>query len=232
LLKYQTRIIIIAFIIFSWACYCIAVNKFPQGIDAVIFDLGGVLVDLSPQKTAGAFAQLAGVSPEDVFKLYASHAEFNAYEKGGINDYEFRDFVRKAFSVDATDTLIDACWNAMLLGFPEEKLNKLQVLKRYFRTVVLSNTNAIHLRFIEECILQGKSLSAFFHHAYYSHIVQLRKPDMEIYHHVLKNSRLVPQKTVFLDDNLENLEAASKTGIHTIHVTNSNQVLNLFEEYV
>lgn len=206
-------------------------NSLPSGINTIIFDLGGVLVDLSPKRTAEAFAALAGISALDVFQAYTSNAEFNAYEKGEINDPEFRNFIRRIFSVNASDSQIDQCWNAMLLTLPTTKLTLLETLKGHFNTVVLSNTNAIHLKYIEHVMLNGRTLDSFFHKAYYSHKVRMRKPDPIIYTHLLEDNNLASGKAVFLDDNIENIEAAKLLGIQTIHITHPDLVFDLFKKY-
>ena len=203
----------------------------PPDIRTVIFDLGGVIVDLSPIKTAKSFSTMASIEVEDVFNFYASYAEFHAYEKGQISDAAFRTFIRKTFLQEASDASIDSSWNAMLLGLPAARLAKLDALKNHFHTIALSNTNAIHLKYIDDYLLTGRSLDTYFHQTYYSHNVKLRKPETDIYKHVLDHSQLKPEQTVFLDDIVENLEAAQKLGIHTIHITHPDQVLELFKSY-
>jgi glucose-1-phosphatase len=205
------------------------VSSIPQGVNTIIFDLGGVIIDLAPVETAKAFAAKSGISVEDVYRAYAHHPEFIVYEKGGMDDQSFRNFIRKTFSSTATDQAIDHGWNAMLLGFPSAKQTLLENLKKKFKTIVLSNTNSIHIQFIEEKMLQGQRLDSFFHHAYYSHQVNMRKPETEIYSHVLTTCGIQANQTVFLDDNLDNLKAAEQLGIHTIHISHPDQVNDLFK---
>src|SRR6478735_5223954 len=122
----------------------------PAGTSTVIFDLGGVIVDLSIENTANAFARLAGITQRDVFQVYQSNDAFNAFEKGEIENDEFRDFIRKVFSVTAPNSEIDMCWNAMLVALPTQKLKLLEKLKAQFKILLLSNTNEIHLSYIED----------------------------------------------------------------------------------
>jgi epoxide hydrolase-like predicted phosphatase len=206
-------------------------TSLPVGISTIIFDLGGVIVDLEIEKTANAFAALSNTSLDEVFHAYQANIEFNAFEKGEINSAEFRSAARRIFSVSASDNEIDLCWNAMLIDLPKNKLVKLEKLMNHFSTLLLSNTNDIHLSYIEKEMLAGGSLDKFFHKAYYSHTLGMRKPDAIIFEHLLHKHNLIPAKTVFLDDNKENIEAAKQLGIQTIHITHPDLFFDLFKKY-
>lgn len=204
-------------------------NSLTANTTTIIFDLGGVIVDLAIERTANAFAKLAGISQRDVYQVYQSNDTFNAFEKGEINNDEFRDFIRKVFSVSAPNTEVDACWNGMLVGLPADKLTLLRMLKTQFQTLLLSNTNGIHLSYIEDVMLKGSSLDDHFHKAYYSHKVGMRKPDSIIFEHVLTDNALDASKTIFLDDNKDNIDAAKSVGIQTIHITHPDMVYDIFK---
>lgn len=206
-------------------------TSLPAGIQAVIFDLGGVIIDLSLDRTLTAFATLTGASKADIQNAHGSNPVFMAYEKGEVSDQEFRDSIRKLFSVQATDTEIDHCWNAMLVDLPVSTLSMLEKLKKHFRIFVLSNTNTIHINYVNEIMLQGKVLDSWFHKAYYSHLLRMRKPELKIYQHVLEQNRLIPNQTIFLDDNPDNLKAANSLYIQTLQITHLQQVRDLFHSY-
>lgn len=206
-------------------------TSLPAGINSIIFDLGGVLINLSPERTIHAFSESTGVSNEEVKRAYATNPVFIAYEKGQISDQQFRDSIRSIFSSHVDDVEIDRCWNAMLVDFPVSTLMMLKRLKSHFRTFVLSNTNTIHLKYVNDIMLQGNALDGWFHKSYYSHLVGMRKPELEIFNYVLQDSSLIPERTVFLDDNEDNVKAAESLGITTIHITHHTQVLDLFNGY-
>ena len=198
----------------------------------LIFDLGGVILDLSVDRTLESFSRLSGKSKEQVRDIYDSTPGFLHYEKGEIDDRAFRDFVRETYSIKADDATVDECWNAMLRGIPVIKLDLLLRLQNEFRVFLLSNTNSIHLDHINEVILpKGKaprSLDGYFHKAYYSHRMRKRKPDAEIFEQVLEENNLVPEQTLFLDDFDVNIEGAKLLGIKTVHVTSPNLILDYF----
>ncbi len=162
---------------------------------------------------------------------YANAQAFFDYEKGLITDEEFRDQVRLLLNWRATDEEFDACWNAMLLDIPTERLQLLQRLKKEYRIFLLSNTNEIHLKKFNAILKNSsghESMDVFFHKAYYSHRMKMRKPDTEIFEFVLKENQLNPAETIFLDDNVSNLEGASLAGIQTFHVEYPDLIFTLF----
>lgn len=198
----------------------------------LIFDLGGVILDLSVPHTLNRFAELSRMPAEKVQELYVSESGFLAYEKGSIDDRAFRDFVRTTYALEATDAEIDQAWNAMLRGIPQQKLDLLKRLQGEFQVFLLSNTNAIHIQHINEVILPKEgsdaTLDSYFHKAYYSHRMGKRKPDADIFEQVLEENKLVPEQTLFLDDYDINIEGARSVGIRTVHVTSPNLILDYF----
>jgi len=202
--------------------------KIPAGVSAIVFDLGGVIVDLSVQRTIEAFAQLSGFSPKKIAEAYTSFPEFFAYERGQITDEQFRIFLRNFFKPEASDNQLDACWNAMLVDLPSEKLQLLKKLQQHYKVYALSNTNNIHIRYVNEVMLNGEELDAYFTKAYYSHKVRMRKPDAEIYEFVMSDAALLPGNILFFDDNAANIATAQSLGIHAVEVEHPNQVYDYF----
>jgi glucose-1-phosphatase len=204
-----------------------------SSVKNLIFDLGGVILDLSVDTTLQAVAKLSGLDKSDVIHHFVTAPGFIEFEKGLIEEREFRDFVRETYKVKASDEEVDAAWNAMLLGLPIAKLHLLKTLMQTHRTFLLSNTNTIHLRYINENILPSvagvNSLDAYFHESYYSHLMKKRKPDAEIFLQVLEENNLKPEETLFLDDNKGNIEGAAALGIKTLLVTHPDIVTEYFQ---
>lgn len=202
-----------------------------QGIKNIIFDLGGVIINLSVEKTYQSFATLSGLMLQEVKELVNQSAFFHEYEKGLISDMEFRNHLRGLLQMNVDDTQLDNAWNAMLLDIPIERIRLLERLKGQFNLYLLSNTNNIHLQSFNKQVFQltgFPSLDQYFHNAYYSHLIRMKKPDVEVYEYVLQNNNLHPQETIFLDDNPENLAGAKKAGIKTFHVQQPDQIFSLF----
>jgi putative hydrolase of the HAD superfamily len=203
----------------------------PHEIKNLIFDLGGVIINLDVNRTFQAFADLASRSLEEVKSNISEKRFFNEYEKGLLTDDEFRANIRTLLNTNVTDAQIDTAWNAMLLDIPAEKYKLLLKLKSNYKVFLLSNTNNIHLESVNQIVFNdtGQSdLSFYFHKDYYSHLMKMRKPDTEIFEQVLLENNLVANQTYFLDDNLENIKGAKSIGIQTAHITSPELVLSLF----
>jgi glucose-1-phosphatase len=204
-----------------------------RSIKNLIFDLGGVILDLSVDTTLHSFAELSGIDKGTVKHLFSSSPEFELYEKGALSDTEFREFVRRLYGIDASDRTLDACWNAMLLSIPLKKLQLLEFLKTKYNVCLLSNTNNIHLHYINGTLLpriNRNSLDDFFHRSFYSHRMKKRKPDAEIFQSVLHEGDMKPDESLFLDDNKANIEGAASLGIKTVHVVNPEMIFDYFHE--
>jgi putative hydrolase of the HAD superfamily len=190
---------------------------------AIIFDLGGVILNLEPARTYDAFASIRTSKrrPNE-----GSLPFFLEFEQGRISEMQFRDELRTLLNVAASDDLLDRSWNAMLLDLPPARLDLLAKLAKSRRIFLLSNTNSIHKRAFEQIIADAGLTSRFispFETLYYSHEIGMRKPDVEIYQYVLEQNHLRPEETIFVDDMKINIENARLLGIRGIH---------LAEEYI
>ena len=202
-----------------------------NSIQNLIFDLGGVLLDLHFDRCHEAFARLAGSSVEEIKSKIAGTSSFVEHEKGLISDGEFRDGLRVMLNKDWPDQEIDMAWNAILGDIPQERLQLVQSLRKDYQVFLLSNTNSIHLPLFAKMVYANTgqpSLESFFDKTYYSHVLKMRKPDEEIFRHVLEENKLVPENTLFLDDYPVNLAGAEKTGMKTFHVQSPQSVFEIF----
>ena len=201
-----------------------------DGIRHIIFDLGGVIIDLDMSKTVHGLAQLMKVGETEATRMFQDDMRFKQYEKGELSDGEFRDFIRELTPGAVEDKEIDQVWNAMILDIPRERIQLLQDLRAHYSLYLLSNTNAIHMEDVMLKLAQ-KGISSFgelFDTEYYSHLVGMRKPDAEIYEHVLADQGIDASETIFFDDNPDNIQSARSLGIQTFHVLNPDDVITYF----
>ena len=204
-----------------------------QKIKTIIFDLGGVIIDLDEAATTRAFADLSGMPVEVLLSAFQQEAFFQDFEKGLINPLVFRDHIRQALNRELDDESIDTAWNAMLGAIKPARIALLDKLKSVFQVMILSNTNAIHEEAFHRILkaVAGKDhLQHLVHKVYFSHEMGMRKPDAEIYQKVLNNHALNPAETLFLDDKLANLEGAQQCGIQTQQVLYPDQILEIFAD--
>lgn len=185
-------------------------------IKNIIFDLGCVLVDLKEQETWEKLAALFG-EPLDDFKVkYISF--FNQFEKGELSETLFLNKLIGTSKKNINANDIIHIWNSMIGDVPPYKLALLKTLKEKFKLFLLSNTNETHIRYFKQRLRMNagvEDFDALFDKAYYSYLMHLRKPDVEIFEKVLSDQGLEPGETLFIDDKEENLEGAAKAGLIT-----------------
>lgn len=192
-----------------------------QNIELLIFDLGGVIINLHVERTISAFSKLSGKPEEEVLSAYEEAPYFKTHEKGLISDADFRDSLRNDLDFDASDDAVDEAWSAMLGTIPAKRVMQVQELSKKYTCVVLSNTNAIHEKAFHRILNQSSSynhLNKLFHEVHFSHEWNMRKPDAEIYEKILKHHGLAGAQCLFMDDGEHNLTAAAQLGIHTLHI--------------
>ncbi|MEA3317089.1 MAG: HAD family phosphatase [Bacteroidota bacterium] len=198
-------------------------------IKNIIFDLGGVILNIDPQKSIEAMKKLGFIKFEESYTLAKQNDLFDNLEKGFITDADFRLKIKENLPKEVSDKQINEAWGMMLLNFPQERIELLKKLKAKYRIFLLSNTNLIHYKIYDKEIYRNYSihLSDLFEKAYYSHEIGMRKPDTNFFNHVLSKSKLQAKETLFIDDSLLNIESANSLGINTIHLDLSkNQNMN------
>ena len=201
-------------------------------INNLIFDLGGVIIDLDFQASFQEFATLSGLSANEVAQRTEGLMFFTDYEKGLISSQQFRQQIADLLQFSASDNDIDNAWCSMLGGMPAPRLQLLQRLKSRYRTFALSNTNDIHVRefnsIVEKSLGSVHLFNEHFEEVYFSHEMKMRKPDSEIYLTVLQEQQLKPAETLFIDDNLDNVQGAANLGIQTLHLQDPQQLISFF----
>lgn len=184
----------------------------------IIFDLGGVLLNIDYNKTACAFTELGVTDFRKMYQQYTADELFESLETGHTSVESFYDFMAKKGLKPLKPTQVQDSWNAMLLDFRVESFKFLETLKKKYDLYLLSNTNAVHKAAFDKIFTAQTglpSMDTYFKKAYYSHMIGLRKPNINIYEFVLKDAGMVAEQTLFIDDSINNIEAAAKIGIKT-----------------
>ncbi|HXB07211.1 MAG TPA: HAD family phosphatase [Puia sp.] len=187
-----------------------------RGIKNIIFDLGGVIINLDNQRTEDAFVALGAKNFREYFGHGFAASFFKEYEIGRIDDRQFIDSVRQLIGLSTSDQAIIDSWNALLLDFPAERIQLLKELRKTYRLFLFSNTNALHLAALQQiwhASFGEGSLDQYFEKTYYSHLMGMRKPDQESFEFILKENELNGQETLFVDDAIVNVEGAEKAGL-------------------
>lgn len=184
----------------------------------LIFDLGGVLYDISVDRCVSAFSDLMGGGREaEVWQAMKEEEVWKEHECGRVGDAEFRDRVRAKLGLRCGDAEIDAAWNALLLGERAGALEWMRRLQENHRLVLLSNTNAIHYRQLSP---GSAELLGSFERRFLSYEMGCRKPEPRIFQTLLAEMNWQASECLFFDDSPVNVAAAKSLGIEAVCVDN------------
>ena len=188
----------------------------PGAADALLFDLGRVVLDLDFTRTLAFWASHAGCDAEHLMARFERDELYQRHEKGEISDAEFFAGLRTTLGVELSDAQLVEGWNAIFVG---EMPGIKPILARAAQRLPLyafSNTNNPHVEYFS-----GKyaDLLGPFREIFLSSSMGLRKPDAEAYDHVVKAIGIPAERIVFFDDLAENFAGERERGLIAVHVT-------------
>jgi FMN phosphatase YigB (HAD superfamily) len=198
----------------------------PGDADALLFDLGRVVLDIDFNRTLGLWASHAGCEPAQLAKRFLRDDLYGRHEKGEVSDEAFFAGLRSSLGIELSDTQFIEGWNAIFVG---EMPGINQLLARAAKRLPLyafSNTNAPHIAYFS-----GKyaEVLGHFREIFLSSAIGLRKPDAEAYDHVVQAIGVPAERIVFFDDLAENIEGARERGLKAVLVNSSDDVARAFE---
>jgi len=204
-----------------------------KNIKAIIFDLGGVILNINYQNTIDSFKKLGEKNTGDFYSKKIQSHIFNLLETGEITAKQFLNDLQE-LSDNATIAEVRSAWNSMLLDFPEKRLDLLRSLKSKYKIFLLSNTNTIHINAISNSLgkPQWKSFCNLFDKMYLSHEIGVRKPNIEAFQFILKQQKLNPNEVLFIDDSPQHIKSAKKIGIICYHLKDGECITTLFPDKV
>lgn len=197
---------------------------------AIIFDLGGVILNIDYNLTSKAFRDLGFDDFDEVYSQARQSDVFDLFETGQISAGEFRDFIR-SFKKCLSDDQINNAWNTMLLDLPKERIELLKNLRKELPIYLLSNTNEIHikafLKIVADTFGDANLFDSIFVNHYYSSEIGFRKPEANCFEYVIHENGLEPSKTLFIDDSIQHIHGAEQVGLKAYHLKNET-IIDLF----
>lgn len=184
-----------------------------MNIRLILFDLGGVLYNIEHARTQYALSTLQSLNAQPIsFSLEHADTVFGEFDSGSLTTSAFISTVRERHAIQATDEQIINAWNAMLLGLYPDSISFIEHIRYSIPIALLSNINAIHHDYIRDDCAQ---LFACFDHLFLSYEMKLKKPDPEIFRHVISQTGYPAQDILFLDDTPVNCRIAESLGMNT-----------------
>lgn len=194
-------------------------------IKNIIFDLGDVFIDLDQNSSKKELLKLGLTKFSNEMM-----AVNDQYEKGLIPTSQFVAYYTNMLSNKTSDQLIDS-WNSILIDFPKYRLTFLENLPNKYRLFLLSNTNELHINHFKSQVgydFYSRFVNCF-EKIYYSHKIKCSKPDKKAFELIIDENNINVSETLFVDDNLQNIESANKLGFETWCVNPKKEdVIDLF----
>ncbi|MEO6684215.1 MAG: HAD family phosphatase [Ginsengibacter sp.] len=201
-----------------------------KNIENIIFDLGGVILDIDYNLTRKGFEDLGVKQFDEMYSQANANQLFQKLETGHVSNEEFFQELERSTNLGLTPHQMRTAWDAMLLDFRESSLEFLSEIKTKYNLYLFSNTNFIHMEAFHKIYHQKERehpFNDYFKVPFYSCEIGFRKPDQESYKWILNHLRIEADKTLFIDDSIQNIEAAKEVGMQTIYFEKGMRIENL-----
>jgi putative hydrolase of the HAD superfamily len=203
-----------------------------KGIKNLLFDQGGVIVDIERDRCLHQLRQLGMQAPEHLIGLYKQDGPFYALENGDINLDEFHQALRPLMPAGVTDEQMDHAFSSFIVGIPLHRLQALRQLRQRYRTYILSNTNPLMFDGViaQAFAQEGLDVNAYFDGITLSYIARSNKPDRKIFDYAIATMGITPHETLFLDDGQANLDTAAQLGFKTALVRPGQEFIHIIHQ--
>lgn len=205
----------------------------PENIRNIIFDFGGVICNIDIKLSEEKFRELGFKGFNPSYNVEENEDVFRKLEGGKITVPEFTGTLKKHLDPAVTDEQVIAAWNAMILDIPRPRVKLIEDVRNSYRIFILSNSNEIHYnKYLADFSLKYgyNSFEDLFETAWFSFKIHLQKPSPEVFRFVIRESRLVPGETLFIDDTFRQVESAWEAGLIAYHLCPPEEIMSLFEE--
>jgi putative hydrolase of the HAD superfamily len=199
-------------------------------IKNIIFDFGGVIIDIDFDRTLEAFKELGAGDFDEKYSKAAQSGIFDELDKGKVSAAEFVKALSAWLPKGTGDAQIIDAWNRIIIGIPEHRIELLRSLRNNYNCILLSNTNCIHYDLYTPDIRKqyGTELESLFDVVFLSFKLGMRKPDREIFDYVFEKTGIKKEESLFIDDSLHIIEAARSYGINALWLEDGMDVTDLF----
>jgi putative hydrolase of the HAD superfamily len=202
-----------------------------RGIKNIVFDLGGVLIDLDFPRALKAFEQAGLTDIAQNVQAFSREGIFMDLELGNITPEDFFQSICERSTQPISIHQATDYWNLILKDIPQDKLKIIRELRKRYHVYLLSNTNQPHWEYIcKKCFEKdGFTIHDYFEKLFLSYEMHLAKPDKQIFFQMLQDGQMKPEETLFIDDSEANCNSAKETGIRTIHYRIGENLKSLLE---
>ncbi len=202
-------------------------------IKNLLFDLGGVIMNIRRENCVAAFAALGMADADTLLGDYKQAGVFAGIEDGSLTVAEFHDEIRRIIGREVKDEDIDEAYCKFLTGIPAARLEALERLHKQYGVYMLSNTNPImwDSEIDRQFRKLGHDVDYYFDGTVTSFEIKAMKPDRRIFEAAIMRFGISPEETLFLDDSKANCDAAAAMGFRTLLVAPGCEFAQLLANY-
>ncbi|MGQ0569039.1 MAG: HAD-IA family hydrolase [Armatimonadota bacterium] len=186
----------------------------------MLFDFGGVVVEIDFGRAFVSWASLSGTSAESIAARFRFDGPYAAHERGEIDASEYFDSLRGSLGIDISDECFAAGWNAIFVREVPNIRSLLRQAAAVLPLYLFSNTNHTHTQY---WMREYQGVLHPFRELFLSSELGLRKPTLEAFHAVARRISTPPERIAFLDDSAENVEGARAAGLKGFHVRSAEE---------
>ncbi len=205
-------------------------KKFPN-IKNIIFDLGGVIIDIDQNQIVNHLRN-NGLNNTELLSSAEVRRTLSQFERGVLSAETFRKQLCSQLNLNISAEEFDEIWNSMILDIPQRRIDLVKKLRGNYHVFLMSNSNEIHYDlFIRDLQLRFgyREFDSLFDKSFFSFDTHICKPDPDFFIYILDRYNMKPEETLFIDDTPENILAAQKLGIVTYHSLTGARIVDLFE---
>jgi haloacid dehalogenase superfamily, subfamily IA, variant 3 with third motif having DD or ED len=191
-------------------------------IKNIVFDLGGVIIDLDHKGAIRNFKEIGVDDIEEMLDPYEQKGLFLELEDGRLDAEQFRKGLSEHCSKEFTMEEVTYGWFGFVEGLPQYKLDYISELRKDYNLYLLSNTNPFIFEWAKtsEFSEKGLPITEYFDYIYASYQMGVTKPNALIFERMIEHSGMIPSETLFVDDGIHNVEMGKQLGFHILHPKN------------
>ena len=198
-----------------------------KNINTIIFDFGGVLLNLNMNACLTAFANLGCNTIDKYLDHYKQNGLFLDFEEGKISTADFFVELQKIVSNNVSMQDLEKAYLSFLGDIPQYKLDLILKLRKNYRVLMLSNINSFIYEYSQRVYFANK-INDYFDKTYLSYKVGVCKPDKRIFDYMINDSNLEPKHCFFIDDGEKNIQTAKTLGFATYLAKPNEDFSDLF----
>lgn len=195
----------------------------PNAVDALLFDLGGVVLEVDFEKVFEHWAKTNCLTVSEIKQKFTMDEAYQLHERGQITGTEFFTHLRSSLKLTADDEALTAGWNAIFGNEISAALDAIDQVRDRYQCFAFTNTNAVHQEFWER---EYPRIRQSFEHMFVSSEIGMRKPDLQAFEHILNETSIKAEGMLFFDDTEENVKGAQRAGLQTVQVNSSVDVVD------